>query len=67
MADANELGREAYLSGDDMSLNPYDGSDAQHDEWYNGYWQEKFNDSEKAITWSCQLKVILTNTHNVAN
>jgi len=47
MTDANELGRAAYLRGDDISLNPYDVRDAQHDEWDDGYEQEEFNDSEQ--------------------
>jgi len=46
MTDANDLGRDAYLRGDDISLNPYDERDAQHDEWEEGCRQEEFNDSE---------------------
>ena len=34
---AFEEGQDAYQRGDDMSLNPYDESDAQFDEWEDGY------------------------------
>ncbi len=30
-------GREAFFRGDDISLNPYDGYDAQWDEQEDGY------------------------------
>lgn len=43
MSDANMLGRDAYLRGDDLSMNPYDESDAQHDEWDDGYRQKRDN------------------------
>ena len=40
MSDAFELGRQAFLSGDDISLCPYDESDGQHDEWEDGWFSE---------------------------
>jgi len=44
ISDAYILGGQAYLRGDDESLCPYDESDAQFDEWHDGYNHELVND-----------------------
>lgn len=46
MSDAMKLGFEAYLRGDDISLNPYDERDEQHHEWGIGYRRAEFCDSD---------------------
>ena len=35
--DPYEEGCEAFWRGDMLEMNPYDESDAQHDEWIEGY------------------------------
>ena len=49
MSDANDLGRAAYDRGDRRDLNPYCETDAQHDEWDDGYAQAEFSDNEYDI------------------
>lgn len=45
MSDAYQLGKEAHDRGDDFSLNPYDQSDAQYDEWRHG-WFDAYAESK---------------------
>ena len=49
MSDAERLGQDAYLRGDDIDLNPYDEADGQHDEWDDGYSHAAFGDTEHDI------------------
>jgi len=45
MTDAYQQGREAYLRGDDISLNPYDERDDQFTEWEDGFYDDGDEDS----------------------
>jgi ribosome modulation factor len=45
VSDAYLLGCEAFLRGDDISLCPYDESDAQSDEWKHG-WMDEYVESK---------------------
>ena len=38
MSDAYEQGQLAYANGDGPELNPYCDSDAQYDEWEDGFY-----------------------------
>lgn len=40
ITDAYNQGKEAFLRGDDISLNPYDDRDAQFDDWRGGWMDE---------------------------
>ena len=45
MSDAFDTGGMGFDLGDDLSMNPYDEADAQHDEWEDG-WIARRNDVE---------------------
>lgn len=47
-SDAFEMGEAAYDRGDGPEMNPYDPSDAQYDEWNDGWYGAAFHDGEPA-------------------
>jgi hypothetical protein len=48
MFSAYEFGQDAYLRGEDISMNPYDEGTPQHIRWIAGYSYAEFRDNEYA-------------------